>query len=433
MNHTAMPKSLAEWLQHLETLHPVGIDLGLERVSRVAERMGLFKRPIANRVVIVAGTNGKGSTVAMVDAVARAHGWHVGTYSSPHLLRYNERVRINGQEAGDACLVEGFERVEQARLEAPEISLTYFEAGTLCALWCLAQAELDLAVLEVGLGGRLDAVNIINADVAVVTTIAQDHASFLGTDISQIGLEKAGIFRPLRPAVLGSESLPGSVADAAIALAAPVYRLGLAFNHSAEENSHLPWCWSGLTATGETLSLDALPDPGLPVDNAATALQALALTGLTLTLKATQNALASVNLLGRMQWIGQWCLDVGHNPHAATYVARHLPVPPDTGRQWAVIGMLNDKDVDGVIAALAPRITDWVCVTLDGERGHTANELAERIKAHGGCVRLCADSPEAGVDAMAEMLTDKDRILVTGSFFTVAALLARSLPQASRS
>ncbi|WP_236995636.1 bifunctional tetrahydrofolate synthase/dihydrofolate synthase [Vreelandella populi] len=427
---TAMPKSLTEWLQHLETLHPAEIDLGLERVSRVAERMGLFENPIAKQVVVVAGTNGKGSTLAIADAVARGHGLRVGTYSSPHLLRYNERVKIDGQEIKDQPLVEGFERVEQARLQAPEISLTYFEAGTLCALWCLAQENLDLAVLEIGLGGRLDAVNIIDADVAVVTTIAQDHASFLGTDISQIGLEKAGIFRPLRPAILGSQSLPSSVADTAIALAAPVYRLGLAFNHSADSKGNLPWCWHGLTSEGDTISLDALPDPGLPIDNAATALQALAMTGLALMQKATQNALAQVQLPGRMQWLGQWCLDVGHNPHAAAYLAYRLPSPPEGGRQWALIGMLNDKDADGVIAALAPRITDWVCVTLDGERGRKADELAKRITAQGGCVHCCADSPEAGVEALAPLLAPNDRVLVTGSFFTVAALLARPLPQA---
>ncbi|PRY63930.1 dihydrofolate synthase/folylpolyglutamate synthase [Vreelandella songnenensis] len=425
-----MAKSLAEWLQHLETLHPVGIDMGLERVSEVAERMGLLESPIAKRVVVVAGTNGKGSTVAMAEAVALAHGLRVGAYSSPHLLRYNERVRIAGQEIDDQPLVDGFERVEQARLQAPEVSLTYFEAGTLCALWCLAQTELDLAVLEIGLGGRLDAVNIIDADVAVVTTIAQDHASFLGTDISQIGFEKAGIFRPLKPAILGSQTLPGSVAETAIGMAAPVYRLGLAFSHSAGLAAGRPWCWHGLTAEGDTISLDALPDPGLPIDNAATALQALAMSGLVLKSSVTQNALAQVKLPGRMQWQGQWCLDVGHNPHAAAYLAHRLPAPPEGGRQWALIGMLDDKDADGVIAALAPLITDWVCVTLEGERGREASELAERIKAQGGHVYGCADSPQGGADILASQLTPQDRVLALGSFLTVAALLARPLPQA---
>ncbi|WP_311065514.1 bifunctional tetrahydrofolate synthase/dihydrofolate synthase [Halomonas sp. DWK9] len=426
-----MPNTLAAWLHYLETLHPVGIDMGLERVSLVAKRMGLLERPIANKVITVAGTNGKGSTLAMMDAIARAHGWRAGTYTSPHLLRYNERVTIDGREASDQRLVEGFQQVEDARLQAPVVSLTYFEAGTLCALWCLANASLDVAILEVGLGGRLDAVNIIDADVAIVTTIALDHANFLGTELEQIGREKAGIFRPLKPAVLGSQSLPASVLDSAIEIAARSYALGSAFSHSAGDQVGAPWCWHGLTAEGDTLSLDGLPDPGLPIDNAATALQSLALAGLSLQLNIVCRALRTVTLSGRMQWVGQWCLDVGHNPHAAQYVARRLPAPPKGGRQWALIGMLNDKDADGVIQALMPSITDWVCVTLDGERGRSAVELAERITSQGGHVYYCADSPAAGAAKLAKQLAPEDRVLATGSFFTVAELLAMPLPQAT--
>lgn len=428
------PGSLAEWLHYLETLHPVGIDMGLERVAEVAKRMGLLSRPIATQVITVAGTNGKGSTLAMMDAVARTHGLRVGTYTSPHLVRYNERVTINGDYADDQRLMTGFSRVEDARLQTPEISLTYFEAGTLCALWCLAQENLDLALLEVGLGGRLDAVNIIDADVAIVTTIAQDHANFLGSDIAQIGREKAGIFRAAKPAVLGSRLLPSSVAEAANAIGAPVYCLGEAFSHSITDDSAADslseWSWSGLSCQGEVISLTDLPDPGLPIDNAATALQALILSGLVMNADACRRAFHEVQVPGRMQWIGQWCLDVGHNPHAADYVARRLPSVPEGGRQWALIGMLNDKDADGVISALLPRITDWVCVALEGERGRSAAELAGRITSLGGRVHLCASSPEAGVQIMAEQLAPSDRVLVTGSFFTVAALLEITLPQA---
>lgn len=428
------PGSLAEWLHYLETLHPVGIDMGLERVAEVAKRMGLLSRPIATQVITVAGTNGKGSTLAMMDAVARTHALRVGTYTSPHLVRYNERVTINGDYADDQRLMTGFSRVEDARLQTPEISLTYFEAGTLCALWCLAQENLDLALLEVGLGGRLDAVNIIDADVAIVTTIAQDHANFLGSDIAQIGREKAGIFRAAKPAVLGSRRLPSSVAEAASAIAAPVYCLGEAFSHSIADDSAADslseWSWSGLSCQGEVISLTDLPDPGLPIDNAATALQALILSGLVVNADACRRAFHEVQVPGRMQWIGQWCLDVGHNPHAADYVAKRLPLVPEGGRQWALIGMLNDKDADGVISALLPRITDWVCVTLEGERGRSADELAGRITSLGGRVHCCASSPEAGVQIMAEQLAPSDRVLVTGSFFTVAALLEITLPQA---
>lgn len=428
--------SLAQWLYYLETLHPVGIDMGLERVSAVAKRMGLLGRPIAKQVITVAGTNGKGSTLAMMDAVARAHGLRVGTYTSPHLVRYNERVTINGQQASDQQLVAGFSHVEAARCQSPNISLTYFEAGTLCALWCLANEALDLMLLEVGLGGRLDAVNIIDADVGIVTTIAQDHANFLGNDIAQIGREKAGIFRPSRPAVLGSLSLPSSVAAVAAAMSAPVYGLGDAFDHAAEASKAQSearggtWCWRGRTRKGNTFSLASLPDPGLPIDNAATALQALSLTGLALDEDACRHAFHTVQLPGRMQWIGQWCLDVGHNPHAANYVAERLPVVPEGGRQWALIGMLNDKDVEGVIRALLPRITDWVCVTLDGDRGRPASELAASIASLGGHVYDCADSPNAGMHLIASQLVAADRVLATGSFFTVAALLEETLPQA---
>ncbi|WP_386077920.1 bifunctional tetrahydrofolate synthase/dihydrofolate synthase [Vreelandella sp. F11] len=431
---TSLPLySLQQWLQHLETLHPVGIDMGLERVSQVAERMGLFSSPIASRVITVAGTNGKGSTLAMIDSVARAHDWRVGTYTSPHLLRYNERVKIAGQEADDQLLVQGFEQVERARLQGGEISLTYFEAGTLCGLWCLASAELDLAVLEVGLGGRLDAVNIIDADVAIVTTIAQDHANFLGTDLAQIGREKAGIFRAKRPAVLGSQALPSSVAECAQLLAAPTFSLGQQFSHQAKSAEPNQWRWQGQDADGLSVVLDELPDPGLPIDNAATALQSLVLAGLMLEESRVQAALGSVQLAGRLQWIGPWCLDVGHNPHAAEYVVRHLPPPPAGGRQWGLIGMLNDKDIDGVIQSLASRISDWVCVSLSGERGCQASELSQRIIAQGGRVHFSADSPQAGVDWLAKVLTPNDRILATGSFFTVAALLARPLPTGAAS
>ena len=424
----AMPDSLEQWLYHLETLHPVGIDLGLERVSQVAKRMGLFSCPVAPCVITVAGTNGKGSTLAMIDSVARAHGKRVGTYTSPHLLRYNERVKIDGQEASDQQLIDGFRQVESARMQEPVVSLTYFEAGTLCGLWCLANADLDLAVLEVGLGGRLDAVNIIDADVAIVTTIAQDHANFLGTDLAQIGREKAGIFRTGRPAVLGSKTLPDSVAECARALMAPTFILGIQFQHDMSPDGSAEWRWQGQQEDGSTLVLEGLPDPGLPIDNAATALQALALSGLALEKSKVLVALSTVQLAGRLQWIGPWCLDVGHNPHAAEYVAKHLRPPPEGGRQWCLIGMLNDKDTEGVIKALASRIEDWICVTLPGERGCQAKELSHVIIAQGGRVHFCADTPQAGVAWLAKVLTPNDRVLATGSFFTVAALLARPLP-----
>ncbi|XKH58909.1 bifunctional tetrahydrofolate synthase/dihydrofolate synthase [Halomonas sediminis] len=422
-----MPDTLNGWLHYLETLHPVGIDMGLERVAAVADRMRLREQPLAACVITIAGTNGKGSTLAMVDRLARAHGLSVGTYTSPHLLHYNERICLDGIHVTDDCLIKGFEQVEQARLQDPTISLTYFEAGTLCALWCLGQAALDLVVLEVGLGGRLDAVNILDADVAVVTTIAQDHASFLGTDIEQIGREKAGIFRPARPTVLGSTSLPVSVRQTAEDLGAPVHALGESFNR----HSHAAgWAWQGVDQSAQPITLTALPDPGLPLDNAATALQALALSGVSLSEACCREALAAVSVPGRMQWVGQWCLDVGHNPHAAAYVASQLQQQPCTGRTWALLGMLEDKDAEGVIDALAAAVTHWICVGLEGERGRSASDLVKRLEHRGLAVSHIASTPAEGAHWLGAQLNESDRVLATGSFVTVAELLSMTLPQA---
>ncbi|GGX93106.1 bifunctional folylpolyglutamate synthase/dihydrofolate synthase [Litchfieldella qijiaojingensis] len=413
--------SLDAWLVRLERQHPVSIDLGLERVARVGRRMGLFDAPLATRLVTVAGTNGKGSTVAMLEALAQAHGLSTATYTSPHLLRYNERLRLDGQEADDATLIRGFERVEEARLAGEPISLTYFEAGTLGALWSIAERRPDLAILEVGLGGRLDAVNILDADVGVVTTVAQDHAVFLGTDLEGIGREKAGILRAGRPAVLGSTVLPASVREVADALGAEVHALGERFHRVGEAKA---WEWQGLDVSGCPVRLKELPDPGLPLDNAATALQALALAGVSLDEVACRRALAAVTLPGRMQWLGNWCLDVGHNPHAAGYLAARLAERPCAGRRIGLLGMLADKDADGVIEALAGTLDAWVAVGLDGERSRSADDLAATLEAHGQRVLYRAVSPTSGAEWLADELGEDDEALVCGSFFTVAEVLA---------
>ena len=427
----ARSASLEDWLARLEAAHPVSIDLGLERVAEVARRMGLLDGPIAGRVITVAGTNGKGSTVAMLESLARAHGIGTATYTSPHLLRYNERLRLDGVEAGDAELVAGFEAVEAARLDGEPISLTYFEAGTLGALHAIRGRAPELAILEVGLGGRLDAVNVLDADVAVVTTIARDHAAYLGDDLEVIGREKAGIMRAGRPAVLGSQALPQSVAATAEALGAEVHALGTAFTRAAcrretlgREAGEGGWTWQGHDAAGAEARLEALPDPGLPLDNAATALQAFALGGWALQPEACRRALAGVELPGRMQWRGQWCLDVGHNPHAATYLAERLAERPCEGRTVALLGMLADKDAEGVIGALAPVIDAWLPVSLAGDRARSAQALAETLEALGQPVWHRADSPAAGVAWLSERLSPADRVLVCGSFFTVADVLA---------
>lgn len=436
--------TLDDWLRWLESAHPVDIDLGLERVAEVARRMGLLTTPLAGHVITVAGTNGKGSTVAMLESLALAHGLTTATYTSPHLLRYNERLRLSGENASDAALIEGFEAVETARCadatrQRDEISLTYFEAGTLGALHVIHQRQPELAILEVGLGGRLDAVNIIDPDVAVVTTIAQDHASFLGDDLEVIGWEKAGIMRAGHPAVLGSSALPASVSATARQLDAPLHTLGQTFSHQncslkarpGDVDSRQGWRWSGLDARGRGCHLEDLPDPGLPLDNAATALQALSLAQVALDVASCRQALAQVSLPGRMQWCGQWCLDVGHNPHAASYLAGRLATylteqpaeQSSKGRVFGLLGMLGDKDAEGVIDALAPVIDAWLPVSLSGPRARQADELAELLGARGQRVLHRAASPLAGAYWLAACLAPEDRVLVCGSFFTVAEIL----------
>ncbi|MCE8019821.1 bifunctional tetrahydrofolate synthase/dihydrofolate synthase [Halomonas sp. MCCC 1A11036] len=415
-------RTLEAWLDYLERLHPVGIDLGLDRVAEVARRMGLLDNRLAPRVITVAGTNGKGSTVAMIEALARAHGLTTAAYTSPHLLRYNERLRLDGAEADDATLIAGFEAVEAARLADEPVSLTYFEAGTLAALWAIAHHSPDLAVLEVGLGGRLDAVNVIDADIAVITTIALDHAAFLGTDLAGIGREKAGIMRAGSPAILGSNELPDSVRQCAEACGAPVLALGQEFRWQAGVSGRFGW--QGTIGDDASPSLEDLPDPGLPLDNAATALQALAAAGMALDEVSCRLALRELRVPGRMQWLGQWCLDVGHNPHAAGYLAEKLSAQPCRGRTWVLLGMLADKDADGVVEALAKVADGWVAVTLAGERARAAADLAGRIENQGGHVAYQAESPEAGAEWLSGRLAPDDRVLVCGSFFMVAAILA---------
>lgn len=422
-----LPDTLEGWLKRLEHQHPVAIDLGLERVERVARRLGLLDAAIAGRVVTVAGTNGKGSTVAMLEALARAHGLSSASYTSPHLLRYNERLHLDGADVDDASLVRAFTRVEQAR---GEVSLTYFEAGTLAALLLIAERQPQLAILEIGLGGRLDAVNVIAPDVAVVTTVAHDHAAFLGTDLEGIGREKAGIMRAGRPVVLGSASLPNSVRTHAAALPVSACRqLGDDYGRQAETDDS--WRWWGQDGSGMALTLGGLPDPGLPLDNGATALQAFALAGFAIDESCARHAFATVRLPGRMQWLGRWCLDVAHNPHAATYVAARLAARPPR-RRVALLGMLGDKDASGVVAALAPVIDDWVVASLAGERARSAQELAGHVRAAGGRVLREVNSPLEGARWLASLPDDDSEILVCGSFFTVAAVLEYLAPADGR-
>ncbi|HEY5790562.1 MAG TPA: bifunctional tetrahydrofolate synthase/dihydrofolate synthase [Gammaproteobacteria bacterium] len=413
--------ALGDWLRRLEGLHPRSIDLGLERVGRVHAALGA---PRPARVVTVAGTNGKGSLVALLEAILAAAGYRVGAYTSPHLLRFNERVRIAGAEADDAALCAAFARVEAAR---GDTSLTYFEFTTLAALLLLAEAPLDVALLEVGLGGRLDAVNLVDPDVAVLTPIDLDHAEWLGNDRDSVGREKAGIMRSGVPAVLGDPDPPASVLACAAKLGAPLYRLGQEFRHAIDAHG---WRWEG---GGRVRS--SLPRPALAgahqYANAATALMALECLAdrLPVGQDAVRRGLLEVRLPGRFQVVPgpvETVLDVAHNPHGARALAATLAARPCDGRTLAVVGMLADKALGETLAALQPLVHGWYLAPLEGPRGSPAARLATALGAVEAEVSRCADVADALARAHAAARPG-DRVVVFGSFLTVAAALRADL------
>lgn len=333
------PTTLDAWLQRIESCHPSEIELGLERIRRVADQLAIDLG--RGRRVLIAGTNGKGSTATMLESIARSAGLRTGLYTSPHFLRYNERIRINGEEVSDACLCRCFERIEQARGEIP---LTYFEYGTLAALLCFAQAKPDLMLLEVGLGGRLDAVNVVDCDLAIVTTVALDHTDWLGDDREQIGYEKAGIMRAGKPVLCGDSAPPQSLLEHARQLPAPLLVRGRDYDLQPQEEG---WDWNGVDAQGNALSYQGLPLPTLPLVNAASVVQALVLLQLDIPRGALEDGLREARMTGRMQSVelpeGPCILDVAHNPEAADYMARRLESTPLSGRLHLVIGMLADQ------------------------------------------------------------------------------------------
>ena len=425
------PASLAEWLEALESRHPKSIDLGLDRVAKVWARMG---SPLpAERIFTVAGTNGKGSTVAYISAMVQALGYRCGTYTSPHLVEYNERVQILGQKSSDRELVSAFERVDKA---CGEISLTYFEFGTLAAFSLMSQENLDYAVLEVGLGGRLDAVNILDADCAVLTPVGLDHQEYLGDNREQIGKEKAGIFRQGGAVICGDPHPPQSVLRTARDLGCAVWRLGQEFQ-IAEEGDGLYWCMNE-----ECLDLPRPPMPGPHQhNNLATAVAAVVCL-LPEALKEPAllaQGISSVKLPGRLHsalHCPRVWLDVGHNAHAASAVAsalQHLQLKP----RYCVLGMLKDKDALAVVKELDPQVDTWCCAGLEGDRGRSGSNLAEivrkqcdesRVKVFPSVIAaleyaLNATGPGKKTGPDHEGSSD-DSILVFGSFVTVGQALA---------
>ena len=415
-----MQKNLADWLIYLESLHPKTIELGLARIAQVGQRMHLAPDfPL----IVVGGTNGKGSVCAMLESVLHAAGYRVGCYTSPHLLNYNERVKIGKRQASDDELCASFSAIEEARGDIP---LTYFEFGTLAAMQLFAEHRVDVAILEVGLGGRLDAVNLFDADCAIVTSVDIDHTDYLGDTREAIAFEKAGIFRSGRVAIYAEESMPDAIVDHADAIGAKLWRIGREFGCKVHQGQ---WDYRGVAS--ERL---ALPYPALrgafQLNNASAVLAALdALKDrLPVGMDAIRRGLVEVTLAGRFQVLPgkpQLIVDVAHNPHAARQLAKNLASMPPAPRTYAVFAMLKDKDIAGVAAALDPQIDTWLVASIAAPRGASADELAQVLQQAGvrGRVIRFADTEHALAHACNEA-GENDRIAAFGSFYTVAAVLA---------
>ncbi len=409
-------KTLDQWLSWQETLHPEEIELGLERIRTVAVALDLLT-PQA-RVVTVAGTNGKGSSIALLDAVVRSGGLKTGVYTSPHLLRYNERISINGEPVSDQALCEAFEAIDQVR---GETSLTYFEFGTLAAFYLFKQHPLDLWILEVGLGGRLDAVNLIDADVALLTTVDLDHQAWLGESREEIGREKAGVFRCGCPAVIGEVDPPASVIEHANRIGAPLRRYRQDFGFSVIGQG---WSWM---RDGEA-QLQQLPQPALPgviqLQNSAAALEVVAQLGWLERIgpSGIERGLTTASLRGRFETVAtapEVIVDVSHNPQAAAVLAQNLLNTPCRGKTWAVVGMLKDKEVERVIETVASQVDHWMVCELEGSRA----ALSEIVQTVTGADPLQVLNPLQGLQMVRQQAIAEDRIVVFGSFYTVAAVL----------
>jgi dihydrofolate synthase/folylpolyglutamate synthase len=423
----AHPTSLNEWLSRLEALHPKAIDMGLERVARVRDALGIrFDCP----VITVGGTNGKGSTCAMLESALLQGGYHVGLYTSPHLIHFNERARIDGDIVGDAQLIEQFEAVEAAR---GNVSLTYFEFTTLAIMRLFMQAGLDAVILEVGLGGRLDAVNVIDADVAIVTSVDIDHTEFLGSTREEIGFEKAGIFRPGKAAICGDPLPPRSLVEHAEKIGADLWLMGRDFNYSGDKQQ---WNYGG-----RNMRRNALGYPGLrganQLLNASAALAALEALRNRLPLGAQEvrSGLALVELPGRFQVLPgrpSVILDVAHNPHAAATLAQNLGNMGFFPYTYAIFGAMADKDIAGIIAQLKDQVDHWCLTDLPLPRAARAADIAEMLEDAGVTPRnepdaersiQCFATPAEAYANARSRATENDRIAVFGSFLTVAGVM----------
>ena len=416
---------LSKWLAWLETLSPSEINLGLDRTQEVLERLELT-RP--SHVLLLAGTNGKGSSVAMAEALLRASGFRTGAYTSPHISQYNERIAVDGIVASDAEIIAAFERVEAARRGT---ELTYFEFGTLAAAVVFAAAELDVWILEVGLGGRLDATNAFDPTASLITNVSLDHCDWLGDNVETIAMEKAGVMRAGIPTVFGDRNIPTSIVNQASKSGALLLRAGEEFDFDVDDGGI--WSWRGPTSV-----ITALQPPGLlgefQTRNAAAVLMLLEAAGLSDAIDADliNKVLPGLSLKGRLQRLTvggpgssrhEWLIDVAHNPAAAEALAKTLAAMRDDGETIAIVGLLDDKDVDGVITPLLGLVDRWIAMTATSHRAIAANELARRISNLSGRACLVAENTVVAIELALRAASENDRILVTGSFSTVSPVL----------
>ncbi len=423
--------SLAEWLEWLEKSHSVEIDLGLTRIRQVAERLQLLNP--AAKTIIVAGTNGKGSCVAACAALLQSAHYSVGIYTSPHLLHYAERIQINGKSVTDMEICTAFEKIAAAA-ESIAISLTYFEYGTLAALEIFKRHNVDFMVLEVGLGGRLDAINIINADIAIITSIALDHQAWLGDTRELIGREKAGILRAHKIFICADDNPPQSILNIATELQTQTYLIGRDFSYGLAEKK---WQWQGMSSDNNIVSLVDVSAPHLPFPGVAAALQAIYLLDIKLPFVVITNTLENLELAGRFQKINfqgrEFILDVAHNPAATEYFMRRLEAEPCAGKTHAIVAMMADKDCAASLVNLVALVDVWYLLNLANiPRAATPDALAKKLMGLGMRAGALNNNPGSGYSGdinviMGTLLRASevgDRVIVFGSFYTVAVALA---------
>ncbi len=422
-------RSLSDWLDWQEQLHLSEIDLGLERIGKVASTLGITCLPFP--IITVAGTNGKGSSVAMLESILRAQGYQTGAYTSPHLIHYNERITINNQSVSDAQICAAFETIDQARLNTLDdagkaISLTYFEFGTLAAILCFIEQKVDVALLEVGLGGRLDAANLWDASIAIITGIAIDHESWLGSDRETIGREKAGIMRKNQPIICGDPKPPQSIRDEANRIGARLYQINQDFHY---EKKTQDWYWKGWDKQTMQLPLPALKGE-FQLNNAATVVAALHLFSekkMPISQQAYEQGLSKVSVPGRMQVLQtspQWLVDVAHNPQSAEQLANYLKNNPAKGETHAIFSMLADKDIEQVISIMQPFIDRWHIVALHGKRAQPLEKLSQQLRRSANAPVIIQHSDFTSIcKHLKKSVKSEDRVVAFGSFLVVSAVL----------